>query len=538
MAIQLKFKGKQQSKHPTAFRQAEAELAAKIQGVWLGTVFGDTVDIGGEGHTHAFSWSGVNCATSVEINTASIRAGSASIEEVEPLTIVDNDQRIDVKVGTGKAIRTLKLTGFEGINPLDAATGFKALHNTNDVGSHNLKLLISLPDPNGAFTPIFSIPAVSARGVFPQSYSGASFNNDTVTFHAPLVAETIRIQLVRHDFPDETAGQTLRVSAVSGTHLTLPTDMKISLDDGSPLFDFSGDLPLESPDVTVPLIQPLINDFQQKLDAGEELASTLTIEAKASDGSRNAIAQVEIADPRGYLVRTESGVHTTILAGDDAALNIPTESPLADEAPEQVTADVTIAYDGIKLLPDLSATAPPHNGDISGQVVTTAGKIKCLPPAALSGKKLARIGIIGRAPEDCELVLELIDMTGGVPGSPLLDPVVLNLQREHHLGIHWFSFPDQDPISVPLGVGLRANVGRFLWVGKTDSLIRVAVYDDDPGTEAINLGGHKISSGDRLPFMAGSFALPAMLFSGEMPVLQSNLFLTVDVADLTLRYAR
>jgi hypothetical protein len=538
MAIQLKFKSKQQTKHPTAFKQAAAEPAFKIQGVWMSAVFGETVDIGGEGHTHTFSWPGVSGATSVDINSASIRAGSASVEELEPFTIADNDQRIDVKVGTGKAVRTLKLNGFEGIDPLDGSADFKALHSSNDVSSQNLKLLISVTDPNGAFTPFFSIPAVSAKGVFPQSYTGASFNSDTITFHAPLAAETIRIQLVRHDFPEETASQTLKIGSVGGTYLTLPRNMKISLDDGSILFEFPGDMPLESPDVTVPLIQPLIDQFQQKLDADEEISSTLTIEAAASDGSQKAMAQVAIADPAGFLVRKESGVHTTTLAGHDTPLNIPTEIPLADEAPVQATADVSIVYDGMKILPDLSSAVPLQNGNISGQVVAAARKLKALPPAALSDRRLARIGIIGRTPEDCELVLELVDMTGGVPGATLLDPVVLSLRRDHRLGIHWFSFPDRDPMPVPLGVGLRANVGRFFWVGHTDPLIRVAIYDDDPGTEATHLGDQLLVNGDLLPFTAASFALPAMLFSGEMPLLRSDLFLTVDIADLALRYAR
>ncbi len=538
MAIQLNVKSKHKAHEPTAFKQAAAELTHDIRRVWVGTVFGETVDIGGVGYTRTFNWPAVSGATSVEIEAASIRAGAASVESLEPFTIASTAQHVDVKVGTGKAIRTLKLDGFEGVNPLDAAAGFKALHNGNDVNSLSLKVLISVTDPNGAFTPLFAIPAVSARGVFPQSYGGASFNNDTVTFNVPLPAETIRIQLVRQNFPDEAAEQPVNVSAVSGTYLTLPTDMKIALDDGSTVFQFPGDLPLQAPDVTVPLAQPLINQFQQKLDAREQIAATLTITAKASAAGQNAMAQVAIIDPQGYLVRTAPGVHTTTLAGDDVALAIATEPPFADETPAEVTADVMLVYDGIKILPGLSAAVPQQNGDISGQVVTTTRKLKCLPPAALSDNRIARIGVVGRAPEDCELVMELIDLTGGVPGAPLLDPVVINLQPEHRLGVHWFSFPDQKPFPMPIGIGLRANVGRFFWVTDTDPLIRVAVYDNDPGTEAVCLGGQTIISGDQLPFRAGSFALPAMIFAGKMPVLQSNLFLTVDVADLTLRYAR
>jgi hypothetical protein len=538
VAIQANFKAKEQAHKPTAFKKPAAKSAHGIQRVWVGAVFGETVDIGGAGYSRTFGWPAVSGTTAVEIQAASIRAGAASVETLEPFTVTSTSQKIDVKVGSGKAVRTLKLDGFEGVNPLDAAAGFKALHNSNDVSSLNLKVLISVIDPNGAFTPFFAIPAVSARGVFPQSYTGASFSNDTVTFNAPLPAETIRIQLVQQSFPDETAAQQVNVSTVSGTYLTLPTDMKISLDDGSTVFELPGDLPLQAPDVTVSLIQPLISQFQQKLDAQAEIAATLTIQAKASDAGQDVMAQVAVTDPQGYLVRTVTGVHTTILGGDDQALAIAMDAPLAEEAPDEVTADVMLGYDGIKILPDLSAAVPPQNGNVSGQVVTTIRKLKSLPPAALIDRRIARIGIIGRAPEECELVLELIDMTGGVPGAPLLDPVVLNVPPEQRLGVHWFSFAQRDPFPMPLGLGLRANAGRFFWVSESAPLVRMAVYDEDPGSEAVYLGGQTIVTGDQLPFSASSFALPAMLFAGEMPVLRSNLFLTVDVADLTLRYAR
>ena len=328
MAAQLNFKAREQARQPTAFKTS-ATKSAHVKRVWTGTVFGETVDIGGAGYARTFSWTAVSGATAVEIQAASVRAGAASVENLEPFSVTSGTQKIDVTVGSGKAVRTLKLEGLEGVNPLDAAAGFKALHNSNDVSGLNLKVLISVTDPNGAFTPFFAIPAVSARGVFPQSYTGASFSNDTVTFNTPLAAKTIRIQLVQQSFPDETAAQQIKVSTVSGTYLTLPTDMKISLDDGSTLFEFPGDLPLQAPDVTVPLVQPLTSQFQQKLDAQAEITATLTIQSKASAAGQSAMAQVAVTDPQGYLIRTESGVHTTTLAGDEQPLAIETASPLA-----------------------------------------------------------------------------------------------------------------------------------------------------------------------------------------------------------------
>ena len=531
MAIEVQYKTQQQKHSPSGFDKLEVTDATKVQPVWTANRFGEILNLAGEGDQHEFSWASVVGASKVEINTASLRLGPASIETAEPFSISKQSTRIDINVGQGKAIRTLTFDG------LQAGASATALHSRNDVSNAGLKLLVSVADANGAFTPIYSVPEVSARGVFPRSFVGASFNQDTLSLSTPLQATTIRLQLVDNDFPAATSTQSIAVSSVRGTYLSLPIDINARLDDSTPLFEFPGVMPLQSPEVQVPLTQPLSNALQTKLDTGVALQTSIILQATPSTGV-NAMVQVLVTNPSGYLLRTESGVYTTQLTGEPTPLTFPLPEPLADEQASRVEADLSITYDGIRILSDLSASLPAHNGDIRGQIVGSTATTKVLPPQSLFDQLLARIGVIGRAPEATELVMELIDMTGGIPGSVIAKPEVLHLESETKLATHWFSFSQQAPFNLPLAVRLRANRGRFFWVGENDPLTRIAIYDADPGSETINLNGQALLTGQALPFNARSYALPAAHFRQHLPVIDSSLFLTIDIADLHLRYAR
>ncbi len=106
--------------------------------------------------------------------------------------------------------------------------------------------------------------------------------------------------------------------------------------------------------------------------------------------------------------------------------------------------------------------------------------------------------------------------------------------------MQWFEFDQAEPLNVALGIRLRCNRGRFFWLSNDqhEPMVRIAIFDPDPGDEIISLNGDPFLTGSELPFTAQQQLLPAQLFVTDMPVLDSNLFLTIDVADLQLRYAR
>jgi hypothetical protein len=68
--------------------------------------------------------------------------------------------------------------------------------------------------------------------------------------------------------------------------------------------------------------------------------------------------------------------------------------------------------------------------------------------------------------------------------------------------------------------------------------VRVAVRDPDPGGRALTLGGVSIASVTGADAFVAGVSLPTAAFSGVPPSLASDLFLTVELGSLTLRYAR
>lgn len=535
---------------------------ATLKSVWHHSSIGSILNLSGLGYTQTFSWHTVEGANKVELNTGQCRIGSTAVEALANFSFTNQNQRLDINTGANKAIRSLQLSGLSNDDT--------ALHNSSHISSNNFKLLVSVTDANGAFTPIYAIPAVPASGVFPQSYVGASFNNDTLSFSKPLQTDTIRLQLVDEDFPEATSAQNINLSSVQGSYLSLPQNLAVTLNKGldegldqnpnnsTVLFNFADPLALQMPNIEVPFVQQLLNTFQQQLDAQEALVASLKL--SASTDNDEAFASVLITTPTGYLLRELSGLHTTEVAGEASPLNLTLEQALSAEQASSVIGDISIQYKGIRILPDLSDSVPEHSGNIQGQVVSLNPKLKSLPPQALTNQALARIGIIGRAPEDCELVLEIIDMSGGIEGSVLIGPLVKQLsantaQANTPIALHWFELDEQPAPNVPLGIRLRCNIGRFFWAGSPEPQLQLAIYDPDPGDESIHLltantvtdstatnntaiDSTVIARGNQLPFSAQKHHFPQAQFRQYLPEITSNLFLTVDIADLTLRYAR
>lgn len=546
MFAKVEYKITDKSKHPTAFERKE-EVKSKL--AWTNYKFGQIVDVGPPGHTHAVTWAPASGAAKAEISQASIRVGAAAIEAPQLLSTIIGSSQVDITVGSARAVRTLKLNGLKWKNPVNPAAKEIALRNETDLNSQGLKILISTLGPKGDFSPVFTAPEVAAKGVFPASFTGSTYDNDTITFSAPVQSTKLRLQLVKNTFPDDSNAQPILLTSVNGTYLTLPQNLKLTAEDGTVLFSLPGEYSLSSPDSTISLIQPLETQLQKKLDGNLDnnlnnkvpITTALTLSA---DGDTQA--QVLYTGVKGYLVRTFDGVTKTALNGDGVSIKLNAAPPLNSEPPNRATADLEVRYLGVKLLETLSGEVPGNAGNVSGIIVSSNRVVRALAPTVLLGKRVARVGIVGRAPQPCELVLDLLDMTGAIQGPALLKPRVLPIEPSQILTTHWFDIEEDelDTVNIQVGVGVRVNNGRFFWVSLSDTpLVRIAVYDTDPGTEPVKIGGSVLVSGSLLnnpenKFFAAGADLPAEVFAGEAPFLSSNLFVTVDLGDLTLRYAR
>jgi len=428
-------------------------------------------------------------------------------------------------VTTGNSrIYSLKLNGLKSVPGGEAAD--VPVKSSGDLG--DMRLVVSTPDPKGGWLPpIHSVPAVAADHMIPATLTGASFENSVLRL-PDVTAPKIRLTLAKGARPNEFEANPMALDTVEGTESVVPRDVQVIAPDGSVAWAFPGDFPPELDAVDVDLRVPLQTALSAAVQAGNPPDVTFNI-----TGSGTISVHVIAAD--GALLRETPGVVRTVLAGEPETLAI--GDPVPEETPTSATADLQVKYDGIRILDTVSDRAPSTVGGIAGVIVADAGALRHFPPQALTGRVVRRVAVIGRAPVDCQLQIQLVEAASGTPIGPA---GTLSLSASTELTAHWAELPDLPPISVPTDLLVKATGGRFFWVIDGRPLAKVAIYDPDyPGRE-LTLGGALLNvPTDRPnPESLPSYALPPAAFSHAPVALESDLFLTVDVADLVLSYMR
>jgi hypothetical protein len=469
-------------------------------------------------------WNGALKATDAEVAAASVQITPVPTTAPMPeLTFasVGSPPALEVTVQAGRRIQSLTLQGLR--MPKDAKE--IALQSTADLQREARTLTVSIPDGSGGFAPVFAVPPVPARGVLPQSLKGASFAGGVLTLNG-LAAAKVRLTLNEGAFPESYQPRELRVTQITGVASVRPRGLELVDPAGTAVWAFPEELAPGAPAPTVDLRFAVEAALKDAL-AGNR-ATDVTFRLKGAAGSAN----VTFATPHGALVRAFPGVLRSELAGDAVALEL---GPLANEQPATATADLTITYAGIRLLENVADPVPAVFGDVGGRIVGADAVVRALPPHALDDLTVARVGLIGRAPERCELSVQLVDLAHGA--APLGPPAVLQLEPSAAIGTVWAA-PSVPPASTPVGVSVRANTGRFFWAGKRDPGVRIAIFDADPAGRALRAGTATLRAVTRNEEHVPAFALPPAVFRAAGPLLSSDLFLTVDVSDLTLRYGR
>jgi hypothetical protein len=502
---------------------SKVEMAAER----LAPMLAESVDIAGAGHSIGFAWNGVLGATAAELGEAGVTLYPAVAETVlpdQPATASDNGWRINVP--SGARVRALGLHGFEDENGQAIV----------DAPPADRRIVVAFPPPaGGGFdTPRFAVPAVGWQGAVPPTLTGASFAHGALTLSPAVAASRVRIALVEGGTPSEFVTRATALEAVQLVTHTAARNARLTGPDEQVLWQ----LPEFDPDaepVTVDLRQALQAAFNRQLQAGEPLQAHLTLSADAP-----ARCTVFGARARGSLVRRHEGIASTVLEGDAVPLAAFEGAPLADETPASAIGDLTIRYDGLRVLEEASDPTPAAASPVQGAVVGAAGIVRGWPPAALLGRQPARIGVYGRAPEACELALELVELNGEALGAILAGPALLKLDAAAGLRTHWAVIERSAPLPRNVGLRLRCNVGRFFWAARSDGepLVRVAVFDPDPGGRPLLLGAIALAEVREPESHQTAFVFPAAAFRRHLPWLQSTLFLHVDCSDLSLRYAR
>jgi hypothetical protein len=493
-----------------------------------------SVAVSGDGHAIRVLWQPVYGATRAEVTSAVVRIGVAVVDEqLGDLALATSGAAYVVSIPNGKRIAALTLHGMKDVNgnPISSQS---TLPNTPE--QH--RLVVQTQQGNRAAAPIHAMPPVPARGMIPSSLTGASFSSSVLSL-PNIPAAKLRLSLAIKPFPEEFDEQPFTLDRVSAVAAIYPLDLQLVGPDSAVLWEFPGEYPPSNPPFDFDLRVYLEAALNAALKAEPPQPLDITFRLTGAAPSKAGFA----FDPvQGALVRDfpKNAIMSVALEGDPVAL--PIGDRLADEAPSAVIADLTVTYSGIRILEELSDTLPP--GPIGGLVVGDQPIARAYPPQALVAIALARIGIIGCVPlgvPECELAVQIVRMVGDQPGEPLGAPSVITITAANTMRTHWIVLPAGIDLSHGnIGITARATRGRFLWASDAARpLAKLAIHDPNPGSRPLRLNGavvHTIARVDEDHMPALQFT--PSLFRSTPPVFDSPLFLTVDVSDLTLRYAR
>jgi hypothetical protein len=483
------------------------------------------VEIGAPGHLITVEWPPATGAAKAEVTEASLTLTPATVLETHTdVPSSKNGNGWVITIPTGKRLSALTLRGFKKI-------GEDELVSSPSSG----RIAVAFPPVQGGGfdSPRFSVPHVDSKGSVPASLTGATYLNRVLSLNPGIDATKVRISLVEGDNPLEFSEDDSDLDTVDATTDTPAHNAKVTAPDGTaiwqtPLFDPAG------PPAVIDFRAPLEAALNRQLSAKQPASVTFALSADTP-----AQAFVSLAAPTGALVRIETGVIRTTVEGDPVALTL--SGPLADEQPGSVTGDFSIRYSGVRILETVSDPLPPSDQTLSGVIITPdRGAARSLPPQAFDNWQPARVGVYGRAPEDCELSIEFVRMVGNAPAEALAPPAVVTLKAGGAFSTVWAQVPKEAKISGPSGIQVRANRGRFFWVTADNGrgLARIAVYDDDLGGRTLLLGGVQVAAVTQPSSHQPAFAFPPQAFQSTASVFSSDLFLVIDCADLTLRYPR
>ncbi len=503
--------------------------------------FLETFDAGPEPIAIPFDWEPLAGADGVRVDpvTVTIAPPGPSVGAINIGELVHRvvGGAIHVEIPNRHRVATLHLAG------LHDADGDIDLVDAADYQSGGWRLAITPIDASGQyFAPAVTVPAVGANGQRNTMFGGGSFGNRTLTL-PDLEAHQVRIALVNGDAPDFPESKPLEVDTVTGWAAPHPRDLAVDGPDGAPLWAFPGTLLAGTPPAVADLTVGLQAALAARFEAGDPLSGAATI--TAAQASKVAL---DLPTVRGALVRSVPGTTTVVLAGDPAEVTI--DGPdLPQERPTDVVADVHVVYDGIRLA-EISDLLPTSRA-VSGRVVRSEPAVRALPPSALRDERIARVGLVGRSSVASDLSIHVVDATPGADHAPLAPPAVCSLDAtsaSEEFTVVWATFDPPIHVDRPVGISVTVTDGSFWWVGEPEPLVRIAVVDPDPGGRPILLAGATLLTLDAPTLAVDRAALPGAGFVGagfvdgataaEPLEFASALFCTVELTDVSLRYAR
>ncbi len=509
-----------------------AEPVETVQVVGLPTLLA-TWSVDSQGAGFDVSWPDISGATAVEVDAASLTvyplAGGSSGRSLGTLVGALEGTEAVVTVPDGPVpLRSLHLEGLEVFDG-----DWLAVRDGGDLPD-GWRVAVSVPQGDGFSAPAFAVPPLDLnRGVIPSMLAGGSLE-DRVLRLPDVDAARVRLQVLSGDFPDGLQPRQFRVDSISARAAPEPVDLEAVDASGQTVWRQRGRLAAPT---TIDLRAPLKRALEAAIAAGDGPRTTITVKS----GKPGQVRTAGVA-AAGRVLRRFTDKVVAECDGDDAPLPLPAP-PLDTRAPARAAGDVVIRHRGLRLHP-LSDAVPDRPGDLRGPVLAgNAAVVRVLPPQALRGETLRRIGLVAVVRDLAELSIRVLEVVGDQPAGPLgtahatttVEPVDGFAAARPR--VVWVELPD--PLNVDRSIAVEASVaaGRIHWVALDDGAprIRFAVTCADPAGETIRFAGHTLElTGPRTQLLRQDLAPAA--FRGVPPVVSTDQFCDVVVTNLTLEY--
>lgn len=484
-------------------------------------------------------WPQISGATAVALDAARVTlvppTGAAGISLGHLRGSFNADTCVVVIPGGPRVIRSLTMSGLRVGTGEDDALPNKAALRAQPVP---LSLAVAVKQ-GGVLAPVgYAVPSIAPSPsqppyVIPPLLVGASYRDYVLTL-PDVLAEELHVMVVTGSAPEDFNPVNFQCDYVSAMAAPSPLDVTLADDSGAPFYSGAGP-------VTGPIAIDAKNAVQRALEAaiaaGNDPDVTLNISARTSGtvGTYGIVASGEVR-------RVFDDKISVTLEGERVMPMIP-GAPLDVQVPTSATADVVIEHAGLRLQ-DLSDARPVGNGGQAGQVLTMDAPLwQPLPPEAMRGEVLRRVGIIGYGLEAATLSLRVLGASpdGRVIAPPDLatgtcDVAAPDLRAPQPPRVQWFDLGDGLTIDQPIGIEVTAQSGRFLWVAAADKLLsQYAVAHPLSGGETVTIGTQSVPITDARTALNGHALTPADFATA--PQVTSPHFVTLTLSRLTLGYA-
>lgn len=479
-------------------------------------------DVPPSGHVTTITWRGVPAATGAVVTSSTVvvvpeLAGTRDLGVVAGGASRTTSITVD-SPAPGALVRGLRipdLVRHDGedditINGLDDLAGFR-LVLTPIVGGEEL-------------APVVAVPAIPRKKALPAQLVGGSLQGAFLAL-PDIVGDRFLVTLVEGDAPEDFDRATfshgdVRMYAVPG-----PVGLHVDGPDGAELHALAG--PVQGTarvDVTAAV--------QRHLDGivgADDVTASVTVRS-------DVVGSAAVAwTTHGHIERALPDRLT--VAVDGAGTALPAPSPVPTRPPQLTVGTITVTHHGSALHP-LSDPVPDGDADLGGPVVRDEPVVRELPPQALLGERITRVGIIGWVLEDADLTVEVLGRTAGVIG-------LVAVTRRSPPDVVWLAFDEPVDVDGPVQVSVTATRGAFGWIADPEPLLRIAVVAAPDGQvvrvggQAVRLFGEETVAADRSLTGAGVLAPDGAPAGTEIDgwAVDTDQFCTVALSAVVMEFA-